>query len=57
MRTTEPAVIGTAIAAAVNAVVLFALKHELDPEVQKAIVVIVTLIAGWVVRSRVTPVA
>jgi hypothetical protein len=53
----EPAAIGTIVAAAINAIVLFALKHELDPDVQSAIVLIVTMIAGLFIRSKVTPVA
>lgn len=53
----EPAVIGAALAALINAVVLLLLKHELEPDVKAAIVVVVTALAGVFVRSRVQPVA
>lgn len=52
----EPAALGAAIAAAVNAVVIFALDKGLSPDEQGAIVTVVTLIAGLVIRSKVTPV-
>jgi hypothetical protein len=53
----EPAVIGAAVAAAINAVVLLLLKHDLDPDARNASVSLVTLIAGVFIRTRVTPVA
>lgn len=52
---TEPAVIGAAVAAIVNLVVLLVLKHELSLEERGAIVTVVTVIAGVYVRSQVTP--
>lgn len=55
--TTEPAAIGVSVAAAINAVVLFALGESLTVEEQGAIVTIVTLVAGLFIRSKVTPVA
>lgn len=57
MKIAEPAAIGTAIAAAVNMIVLLLLNHDLSNDVQSAIVAVVTLLAGVWVRSRVTPVA
>ncbi len=57
MPKSEPAAIGTAIAAAVNALVLFALDASLTLDQQAAIVTVVTLIAGVMIRSRVNPVA
>lgn len=56
MKTREPAVIGVAVAAVINAIVLIVFKQELDLDVQTAIVSVVTLIAGLFVRSQVTPV-
>lgn len=53
----EPAVIGAALAAAINAVVLLLLNHELDRDVQEAIVIVVTALAGVFIRQRVRPVA
>lgn len=53
----EPAAIGAAAAAAVNAVVLFALDRSLSLDEQGAIVTVVTLIAGLFIRSKVSPVA
>lgn len=53
---TEPAAVAATIAAAINAVVLLLLNHELSNDVQTAIVAVVTLLAGWVIRSRVSPV-
>jgi hypothetical protein len=52
----EPAAIGAAVAAIINAVVLIVLKQELSLEEQAAIVTVVTLIAGLFIRSQVTPV-
>ncbi len=57
MPKSEPAAIGTAIAAAINALVLFALDASLTLDQQAAIVTVVTLIAGVMIRSRVNPVA
>lgn len=53
----EPAVIGAVVAAAINAVVLVLLKHDLSPDEKAAIVTVVTLLAGVFIRSKVTPVA
>lgn len=53
---TEPAVVGAAVAAIVNLVVLLLLKHELSIEERGAIVTVVTVIAGLFIRSQVTPV-
>lgn len=55
--TNEPAAIGAAAAAAINAVVLFALGGSLSVEEQGAIVTVVTLVAGLFIRSKVSPVA
>jgi hypothetical protein len=52
---TEPAVIGAAVAAIINLVVLLVLKQELSIEEQSAIVAVVTIVAGFFVRSQVTP--
>lgn len=52
---TEPAAIGGIAAAAINAVVLLVLKHELDPEVRTAIVTVVTVLAGLAIRTQVSP--
>lgn len=52
----EPAVIGAAVAAVINVLVLLVFKHELDPGVQAAIVAAVTAIAGVFIRQQVTPV-
>lgn len=52
---TEPAVIGAAVATILNLVVLLVLKKELSVEEQAAIVAVVTLIAGFFVRSQVVP--
>ena len=51
----EPAAVGASVAAAINAVVLLVLRHELSADVRGAIVVVVTLLAGLYVRSQVTP--
>ncbi len=56
MMKTEPAVIAAAVAAVVNAVVI-AFGGELSQELQAAIVVVVTALAGLVIRSRVSPTA
>jgi hypothetical protein len=53
----EPAIIAAAIATIINAIVLLVFKEELDLEVQTAIITVVTLVAGWIIRSKVTPVA
>lgn len=53
----EPAVIGAAVAALINAIVLIVLKQELSVDERTAIVTVVTIIAGLFVRSKVTPVA
>jgi hypothetical protein len=53
---TEPAVLAAAVAAIINALVLLVFNEELDQTVQGAIVVVVTAIAGLVIRSQVTPV-
>lgn len=50
----EPAVIAAAAAAVVNAVVV-ALGGELSAELQTAIVVVVTALAGLFIRGRVSP--
>lgn len=55
--TAEPAAVGAIVAAALNAVVILVLKHDLSPEEKTAIVTAVTLIAGLFIRSKVTPVA
>lgn len=55
--TREPAVIATGIAGIINAVVLLATGEALDAEAQAAIVTVVTLIAGVIVRQLVTPVS
>lgn len=52
---TEPAVIGAAAAAILNVVVLLVLKRELSLEEQAAIVTLVTVLAGFFVRSQVSP--
>lgn len=52
---TEPAAIGGIAAAAINAVVLLVLKHDLDPEVRTAIVTVVTVLAGLAIRTQVSP--
>ena len=52
----EPAAIGAAVAAAINAVVLFALDQSLTLDEQGAIVTVVTVVAGLFIRSKVTPV-
>lgn len=52
----EPAAIGAVIAALLNAVALLVLKEELTLEVQTAIVVAVTTLAGLFIRAKVTPV-
>jgi hypothetical protein len=54
--TREPAVIGTAIAAVISAIVLLVFGTELSREVEAAIVTVVTLLAGLFVRQQVTPV-
>lgn len=51
----EPAVVGAAIAALLNAIVLIVFKQELDAEVRAAIVTVVTVLAGLYIRSKVTP--
>ena len=50
----EPAVLATAVAAVINAVVV-ALGGELSTELQGAIILVVTALAGLVIRARVTP--
>lgn len=57
MKTNEPVAIITAIATVINVIVLIVFKQELKLEEQTAIVAVLTLIAGFVARSRVTPVA
>lgn len=52
----EPAVIGAALAAVVNLLVLLVFKHELSADEKAAIITVVTLLAGVFVRSQVTPV-
>jgi hypothetical protein len=52
----EPAVIGAAVAAIINLIVLLVFKHELGTEEKAAIVTVVTLVAGVFIRSQVTPV-
>ena len=51
----EPAVIGAAVAAILNLVVLLMLGEELTVEQQGAIVTVVTVLAGLFIRSQVTP--
>lgn len=53
----EPAAIGAGVAAALNAIVMFALGESLSVEEQGAIVTAVTVIAGLFIRSKVSPVA
>jgi hypothetical protein len=57
MKTAEPAVIGAAVAALINALVLLLLKQELSIEERTAIVTVVTALWALWTRSRVTPVA
>lgn len=52
----EPAVIGAAVAAVINAIVLLVFKQELGTEEKTAIVTVVTLVAGLFIRQQVTPV-
>lgn len=54
--TKEPAAIAAGFAAGVDAIVLFA-DLNLSADQQSAIVVVLTLIAGLFIRSKVTPVA
>ncbi len=56
MNTREPAAIGAAVAAVVNALVLFA-GLGLTADQEASIVVVVTMIAGLFIRSKVQPVA
>lgn len=51
----EPAIIGAAVAAVVNLIVLLVFKQELGTEEKAAVVTVVTLAAGLFVRSQVTP--
>jgi len=55
----EPAAVAAALAALLQAVVLFGLAPKnLDATgVANALVVLGTLVAGWWIRSKVTPVA
>lgn len=53
--TREPAVLAAAVAAIISAAVLLITGTELGEEAQAAIVTVITLIAGAVIRSRVTP--
>jgi hypothetical protein len=55
-RKTEPAAVAAGFTAATNAVVLFA-DLNLSADQQASIVVVLTLIAGLFIRSKVTPVA
>ena len=57
MKTNEPVAIVAAIATVINAIVLLVFKQELSLDEQAAIVSVVTLIAGFIARSRVTPVS
>lgn len=50
----EPAVLAAAVAAVINAVVI-ALGGELSAELQGAVVVVVTALAGLFIRGRVSP--
>lgn len=54
--TREPVAIATTLATIINLIVLLVFKADLALEVQAAIVTIVTAIAGFFARSRVTPV-
>ncbi len=56
MTTREPAAIGAAVAAVVNALVLFA-GLGLTADQEGAVVVVVTMVAGLFIRSKVSPVA
>jgi hypothetical protein len=53
----EPAVIGAALAAVVNVIVLLVFKRELEAEEKAAVVTVVTLLWGVWTRSKVRPVA
>jgi hypothetical protein len=53
---TEPAVVGAAIAAVLNAIVLLVFKTELGTEEKAAILTVVNLAAGLFIRANVTPV-
>jgi hypothetical protein len=55
VKSKEPAVIGTALAAVINLIVLLVFDHELSEEQTVAIVSVVTIAAGLFVRSKVTP--
>ena len=57
MNTKEPAVLGAAFAALVNALAIFVFGEDLSEEQTGAIVVTITVLAGFFIRSKVTPVA
>jgi hypothetical protein len=56
MPKSEPAMWGTALAAVISVVTLLVFGRELEKEEEAAIIGVVTLIAGFYVRSQVSPV-
>lgn len=51
----EPAVLGAALAAVINVLVLLVFNEGLSKDQETAIVTVVTLVAGFFIRSKVTP--
>lgn len=52
----EPAVLAAAFAAVINVIALLVLDRELNQEETAAVVTVVTVAAGFFIRSKVTPV-
>ena len=52
----EPAVLAAAFAAVLNVLVLLVFGRELEKEEEAAIVTVITIVAGFFIRSKVTPV-
>ena len=52
----EPAVLAAAFAAVLNVIALLVLDRELDQEETAAVIAVVTILAGFFIRSKVTPV-
>ena len=52
----EPAAVAAVVVSVISVLTLLVFKRELSQEESTAIVVAVTLIAGFFVRSQVTPV-